>query len=127
MKFLLDVCAASRRLHTQLADAGHDVVSAVEIDPLASDESLLALATEKGRVLVTKDKDFGELVFVRRLPHPCIIRLVDMDVLDEAATMADLVERYADHIESGVLIVATPNRVRVRRGPANPTIQRRKS
>lgn len=39
MKFLLDVCAASRRLRTQLADAGHDVVSAVEIDPLASDES----------------------------------------------------------------------------------------
>ena len=127
MKFLLDVCAASRRLQTQLTDAGHDVVSAVEIDRLASDESLLALATEQDRVLVTKDKDFGELVFVRRLPHPCIIRLVDMDLLDEAATMADLIERYADDMAAGSLIVVTPNRVRIRRGLGNPNIPRRNS
>jgi hypothetical protein len=31
---------------------------------------LLALAREEGRVLITEDKDFGELVFLRGLPHP---------------------------------------------------------
>ena len=55
-----------------LIESGHDVLSAAERDPRATDEALLALAYEEQRVLVTEDKDFGELVFVRRLPHPCI-------------------------------------------------------
>ena len=42
----------------------------------ATDEELLALARGQQRILITEDKDFGELVFVRRLPHPCIVRLV---------------------------------------------------
>ena len=80
MKFLFDVCASSRALRMLLTDLGHDVLSASEVDPRASDDVLLALAMQEERVLVTEDKDFGELVFVRRLPHPCIIRFVDMRV-----------------------------------------------
>ena len=57
-----------------LTDLGHDVLSAREIDPRATDEALLALANRERRVLITEDKDFGELVFVRRLEHTCIIR-----------------------------------------------------
>ena len=65
MRFLLDVCASSRRMQATLARLGHDVVSALEWgDPRASDEVLLALATSEERVLITEDKDFGELVFV---------------------------------------------------------------
>ena len=75
MKFLVDVCAASRSLLTTLADLGHDVLSARDRFPHASDEALLALAREEGRVLITEDKDFGELVFLRGLPHPGIVRL----------------------------------------------------
>ena len=59
MKFLLDVCADSRPLRAALADLGHDVLSARERFPNASDEALLALAREENRVLVTEDKDFG--------------------------------------------------------------------
>ena len=70
MKFLLDVCAASRRMQDELATQGHDVLSALERNPRAADEELMALAMEERRILVTEDKDFGELVFVRRLPHP---------------------------------------------------------
>lgn len=43
MKFLLDVCASSRALRTLLTDLGHDVLSALEGDPRASDDALLAL------------------------------------------------------------------------------------
>lgn len=50
-----------------LTDLGHDVLSARETAPGASDEALLALANQERRVLVTEDKDFGDLVFVRRL------------------------------------------------------------
>ena len=52
-------------------------------------EELLTLALEEQRILVTEDKDFGELVFVRRLPHPCVIRLVDMPVAEKVAAMLE--------------------------------------
>jgi predicted nuclease of predicted toxin-antitoxin system len=114
MKFLLDVCASSRALRTLLTDLGHDVLSALDRDPRASDEALLALAMQEERVLVTEDKDFGELVFVRRLPHPCIIRFVDMGVEEKVVAMRELLERHADAIRAGALIVVTWGRVRIR-------------
>ena len=114
MKFLLDVCAASRTLHKALADFGHDVLSASDGYAHASDEALLALAYEQNRVVITKDKDFGELVFVRRLPHPCIIRFVDMRVDEKVSGMRDLIEGYEDAMREGTMIVVTQSRVRIR-------------
>ena len=52
-----------------LRSEGHDVLSAIDVNPTATDSELLDLALEQGRVLITEDKDFGELVFVRRQPH----------------------------------------------------------
>lgn len=70
-------------MYAMLTEAGHDVVSALERDPRAADEELLAVATDEQRILITEDKDFGELVFVRGLAHPCIIRFVDMSVAEK--------------------------------------------
>ena len=74
MKFLLDVCVSSRSLQAFLVAQGHDALSAIAIDPKASDERLMAMAHQDERVFVTEDKDFGELIFVRRLPHGPIVR-----------------------------------------------------
>ena len=115
MKFLLDVCAASLRLRDSLAAQGHDVLSALERNPCAADEELLALAMEESRILVTEDKDFGELVFVRRLPHPCIVRFVGMTVTEKVAAMQELIEQHAETMSEGALIVVTARRVRIRR------------
>ncbi len=60
MKFLLDVCVSSRSLTKLLRDRGHDVRLAEDVDPRASDERILSLAREEGRILLTEDKDFGE-------------------------------------------------------------------
>ena len=111
---LLDVCASSRSMRAALTDSEHDVLSALEKNPSATDEDILALAFEEQRVLVTEDKDFGELVSVRRLPHPCIIRFVDMPVIEKVAAMRELIEHYAEAMQEGALIVVTQNRVRVR-------------
>ncbi len=112
MKFLLDLRAASRSLQQLLADLGHDVLTGWDLDPRATDEELLALARREGGVLVTKDKDFGELVFVLRQPHPCIVRLVDMRVADSVTAMRELIEHHADAMRRGDLIVVTPTRGR---------------
>ena len=115
MKFLLDVCAASRRMQDALVTHGHDVLSAAERNPRASDEEILALAIEERRILVTEDKDFGELVFVRRLPHPCIVRFVEMMVTEKVTAMRELIEQHPDLLSEGALIVVTQSRVRIRR------------
>ena len=114
MKFLLDVCAASRPLHTALLDLGHDVLSARDHFPHASDEALLALAHEEKRVLITEDKDFGELVFLRGLPHPAIVRLVEMTPSERATAMRVLIERHDAAMRAGAIIVVTGTRVRIR-------------
>ena len=98
-----------------LDDLGHDVVSALEADPRAADEALLARAREERRILVTADKDFGELVFVRRLPHPCIVRFVDMRVTEQVMAMRELLDRHERHLENGALLVVSRGRLRVRR------------
>lgn len=67
MKFLLDqdVYVITVRF---LAALGHDVIRAAEVGlSTASDEDILREAQSRGRLLVTRDRDFGNLVFVRGL------------------------------------------------------------
>ena len=80
----------------------------------ASDETLLALAYEERRVLVTEDKDFGELVFLRRLPHPCVVRLVGLRVAEQVDAVRSLIERHGDALRAGAIVVMTRRRVRIR-------------
>ena len=63
---------------------------------------------------MTEDKDFGELVFVRRLPHPSIVHFVEMRVEDQVAAMRELLDHYSSELEDGALIVVTRGRVRIR-------------
>ncbi|MBI2267356.1 MAG: DUF5615 family PIN-like protein [Armatimonadetes bacterium] len=67
MKFLLDACVSSKSLRDRLKSLGHDVSSALEIDPRATDKFLMELARSEERVILTEDKDFGELVFLKKL------------------------------------------------------------
>ena len=80
----------------------------------ASDEALLAIACREDRVLATEDKDFGELVFLRGLPHPCIVGLDGLTAMEEAAVMRDLIERQGAAMRKGAIIVVTARRVRIR-------------
>lgn len=46
-----------------LRGAGHDVLAVAEVRPRADDEAVLAFARGQQRVLLTEDKDFGQLVY----------------------------------------------------------------
>lgn len=115
MKFLLDVCASSRRLKEALTEAGHDVRSAGDGYASASDDELLAVAYDEQRALVTEDKDFGELVFLRGRRHPCVIRLVELDVEEKVHAMWQLIDQYGEALRSNAIVVVTKRRVRIRR------------
>ena len=114
MKFLVDACAASKPLLSALTDLGCDVLSALDRFPSAPDEALLAFAVEEGCVLITEDKDFGEIVFLRGLPHPSIVRLVAMTPAERAQVMRHLIEHHADAMRDGAIIIVTRERIRIR-------------
>jgi predicted nuclease of predicted toxin-antitoxin system len=114
MRFLLDVCADSRKMRATLISQGHDVLPILERNPKAPDEEILALAIEEERIIITEDKDFGELIFLRKLPHLCVIRLVGMPIADKVKAVLELIENNSDAIEKGFLITVTPNRIRTR-------------
>lgn len=115
MKFLLDVCASSRALEAFLVGRGDDVVSVVSLDPKASDEHIMNVALGEDRVLITEDKDFGELIFVRRLPHGPIVRLVELTVDEQVQAMGELLDQRASDLAGRVIVTVTRGRIRIRR------------
>ena len=76
MRVLLDACAASRRVQDALATQGHHVLSALERNPRASDEELLALAMDERRILVAEDflDVGGSFTSEERAPDPRLVR-----------------------------------------------------
>jgi predicted nuclease of predicted toxin-antitoxin system len=56
-----------------LRAAGHRIVYVQELDPGIDDDQVLDLANRSGALLLTSDKDFGELVFRQGLVHAGVI------------------------------------------------------
>lgn len=74
MKFLVDECCSSD-LVLKLRNGGHDVIYVMEFKPSSSDKEVLDKAYSEKRILITEDKDFGELVFRLKKPACGIILL----------------------------------------------------
>jgi predicted nuclease of predicted toxin-antitoxin system len=68
LKILLDTCL-SVQARDALRTAGHDVVWGGDWDEDPGDETIMALALKEARVLITLDKDFGELAVLQRIQH----------------------------------------------------------
>jgi len=46
-----------------LREAGHNVTAVAEVTPRAEDQGVLELARRQQRILLTEDKDFGQLIY----------------------------------------------------------------
>ena len=77
MKVLLDTCVWGGAKQP-LEAAGHDVIWSGDWPSDPGDEEILAQAYREGRVLVTLDKDFGELAVVYGQPHSGILHLANL-------------------------------------------------
>jgi predicted nuclease of predicted toxin-antitoxin system len=70
MEFLADECCDRGRVE-ELRQSGHDVLYVFESRRGATDDEVLALAFDQRRILLTEDKDFGELVYIYVPPARC--------------------------------------------------------
>jgi predicted nuclease of predicted toxin-antitoxin system len=73
-----------RQVVERLRRDGHQVDWIAEVSPSATDEEVLRRTVDAKAVLVTEDKDFGELVFRRGLAHSGVI-LLRLEGLDNVA------------------------------------------
>ena len=87
-----------------IAAGGHEVewVGDWSADP--GDEQILAHAAADRRVLVTIDKDFGELAVVHGVPHAGIIRVVGFAAPDQGPACVAALARYGEELQAGALV-----------------------
>ena len=98
-----------------LARAGHDIVWVRTAAPGSADEEVLAWAMREVRVLLTFDRDFGELAWRVGLPASCGIVLfrVPMQAATEVGEM--LAARISERADwAGHFSVIEPGRIRMR-------------
>jgi len=95
LRFICDE-GVDRPIVAALRSAGHDVTYVAEQSPGLVDEDVLQGASREGRVLVTADKDFGELVFRQGRLHSGII-LIRLHGLDPTEKGRIAVTAVADH------------------------------
>lgn len=113
MKLLLDTCVWGGAVAVLRAD-GHDVVWSGQWTEDPGDDVILARAHAEGRVLVTLDKDFGELAIVHRRPHAGIVRLVGFGARLQAEACRLALARHAVDLTAGGIVTVEPHRVRIR-------------
>jgi predicted nuclease of predicted toxin-antitoxin system len=84
--------------------------------PGITDEVVLDLANQAGALLLTADKDFGELIFRQRHVSSgvMLIRLAGLTPQQKAEVVVTAVNRYAEELLNGFSVV-TSKAVRIRR------------
>ena len=116
MKFLLDENLSPRHART-LRDLGHDCVSVVELGLSGAEDPVVrAVAIESGRVLVTLDADFGNVLRYPPAPTPGVIRFRLHPATEDAidAVLRQAIPRLAGIDLQGKLAIVDQRKIRIR-------------
>jgi predicted nuclease of predicted toxin-antitoxin system len=100
--------------------AGHDLVWALERMATDADFKILATAQLDARIVLTNDKDFGELAVRSGLPASCGVILLRLKGLSPDEVAARTVEAIAGRSDwAGNFAVVSPHRIRMRQLPSS--------
>ncbi len=119
MKFLADM-GISPRVVTALRKQGHDAVHLQEQGlGRLPDHEILAKARDEGRIVLTHDLDFGELLAASggALPSVIIFRLKDMRGENVSLYLFAVLKQQHEALETGAICSVSERRVRVRTLP----------
>jgi len=111
---------ADENVDRQIVEAlridGHEVIYVAEVSPTIPDDEVLRLSSEESAVLITADKDFGELVFrQRQAAHGVIlIRLTELPSDLKVRAVLNVISNHAEEL-IGFFTVVTPKSIRIRR------------
>ena len=113
IKLLLDTCVYGKA-KPDLEAKGFDVVWAGDWPEDPGDTEILKRAHESGRILVTLDKDFGELAILYGQPHGGIVRLTQCSALMHGQVTEQILLKHAEILKRGAIITYEPGRLRIR-------------
>ena len=116
MNFLADE-GVDRQIVERLRQSGHEVLYVAEMEPSISDEEVLNRANEKNALLITADKDFGEMVFHQKLLTNggiVLLRLSGLSPERKAEIVSKAIEKRSSELPSAFSVIS-PGRIRVRR------------
>lgn len=124
MRFLLDQDVYARTARF-LKTLGHDAVPVADMGlSTAADQTLLSVAQEQKRILVTRDRDYGSLVFLKSLGAGVIYLRMLPNTQDAVhAELASVLRVYSEE-ELGkafVVVEASGHRIRRLQDPTSQT------
>ncbi len=92
MNLVIDECVG-RLIIERFRNEGHDVVHVAELDPGIPDETVLEKANQNKALLLTTDKDYGELIFRQNLIFAgvLLIRLTGLSQTEKARIVSSIV------------------------------------
>ena len=120
-KLLADENVPVRTINA-LRAAGFEVISIRETSPGISDADVLALAVNHALVLVTFDRDYGELIYRQKLEPPVSIiyfRTLPVNPLEISETVISLLQEPES--VNGAMLVVTHQGIRRRYFPKLPS------
>jgi predicted nuclease of predicted toxin-antitoxin system len=95
---------------------GHEVLHVVELDPGIDDFSVLEQSVSAGTILLTADRDFGEIVFrQRRSPAGVLLLRLAGAAPEERASLVRTMVRQHGSVLAGALSVLGRGSLRIRR------------
>jgi predicted nuclease of predicted toxin-antitoxin system len=114
LRVLVDV-SAGKAVDDWCCQNGHDVQTVRARDPKMEDIDILSWAVSEGRMVVTMDKDFGELVYHSGQPHAGILllRLEAASSSERVAVVEEIVKTHGDQLP-GSFAVYQNGRLRIR-------------
>ena len=115
MNFVADE-STDQQIVNRLRKDGHDVLPIAETSPGVLDDEVLNTANREAAILLTADKDFGELVFRQgRVSNGVIlVRLAGLRQEEKAEIVASAVKKLGTQLRRCFAVVS-PGMVRIRR------------
>jgi predicted nuclease of predicted toxin-antitoxin system len=113
------------RLKAALVALGHDVTAIVtDYSHSLTDEQVLAIAVSEERLLVTNDRDFGELIVRSQAKHRGVIylRLTTVDFASLLARVTFVLTTQHEILNE--LLIVSDQRIRRRQGNETETNER---
>ena len=108
--------STDRRIVERLRQGGHRVWYVAEMAPGIPDDAVLDLANREGAVLLTADKDFGELVVRQRRVSSgvVLIRLAGLSSIRKAEIVTAVIDEHAIDLLFAFTVISAAT-VRIRR------------
>jgi predicted nuclease of predicted toxin-antitoxin system len=114
MNFVADE-GIDRQIVERLRQDGHKVLYVAEMELSISDEQVLTRANEKDALLITADKDFGEMVFHQNLltVGVVLLRLAGLSPERKAGIISKVIESRSVELPNSFSVIS-PGKVRIR-------------